>query len=72
MKNDNIMDEMKKIEVRVSELATELARNAVLKDSGYNQESIIDEKDGWVKYKPEAKEDFDCYYDYYYQILESF
>lgn len=64
--------ETERIDVNIVEMATELARNAVLKDSGYNKESIVDEKDGWVKYKDEVQEDFDSYYDYYYSILKNF
>lgn len=65
-------NETKVVDVNIVELATELARNAVLKDAGYQEKAIVDEKDGWVKYKDEVQEDFDSYYDYYYTILNNF
>jgi len=73
MKNENIMSETKRIDVNIVELATELARCAVLKDVGYNEKlAYYEDENGSMCVQDEVQEDFDSYYDYYYEILEKY
>jgi hypothetical protein len=64
--------ETKRVDVSVVELATELARCAVLKDAGYEEDEVFYGEGNHPIVKDEVREDFDSYYEYYHSIITNF